>query len=727
MAQASLAWGVSEHNWWGFGPTFYFLIEVKTMALQRTDVKWVRGMFGISPSARDRRDLSVKQPTNAEFNFADTTLGGNAAINPLPQFTVHADLPTGGLLATNEYRDDAWFELENSVSSQQMGRVYHEIFDSNQHLLHLRACTPKYSGTITFFSNMYDRNAAKLARDGEYSRVLAGAGKAAGIYLMFAVIPLYVFVPLIVTGSVLSLMLNNKPSKYYYGKPAMDSYLRAYQLLLDTMLIHYRLVPMWDVIGTDRYIDATEDKNKLKTTMEQIYKELPDVWKSSGKFDVYRMLGRYQTLANYQAQTLNQIYNKTDEKTFGAAVRAYFRDAQLKRDLEEAVSERELNLFNLTEAYASNPQYLEKDGDAEAEAAWLEAQKAALKGGTSPDGSSTGGISADGVATEQEIYRKQLEGEAAGTTAPVEQEELTNDTFWAGMTESTASAMKDGMQFMSFRVNAKDEVSDSFTNSTREPEISSSMNSLSAKARSFNFSTSGGKTGFDMVDSAISGVKDFIGGMAESVHLTGLAAIYGASYVDIPDVWDASEADVGTLSYNIQLRSPYGDDFSIFTNIIVPLCGILAFVLPLATGKQTHTSPFLVEAYNRGKVTTRLGMVTAVNVTRGTGNLGWRPDGKPLAVDVSITIKDLSRVVTMPIMTGPSVFDNDNKYTDYLATLGAASLHEMVYGLDKLALNLNKWKQSWKSRFMVGRITNDLTSIPIARFLANFTAGTVLK
>lgn len=687
------------------------------MALQRTDIKWVRGMFGISPAARDRRDLSVRQPTSVEYSFADTTLGGNAAINPLPQFTCFADLPTGGLLATNEFRDDSWYELEDSVSSQQMGRVYAEVFDNNQHLLHLRACTPKYSGSISFFNNMYDREAAKLARDGEYSKLLVGAGKAAGIYLMFSVIPLYVFVPLIVVGSVMSLMLNNKPSKYYYGKPAMDSYLRALQLMLDTMLVHYRLVPMWDVIGTDRYTDVSEDQNKLKSTMEQIYKELPDVWKSSGKFDVYRMVNRYQVLANYQARTLNEIYKRTDEKTFAAAVRAYFKDAQLRRDLNEAVSEREMNLLKLTEAYGNNPLYRENDADAAAEKQWLDAQAAALSDRNGP------GISGDKVATEQQTFQNSIKAENKEQT----QETLTNDTFWAGLTESVAGAMKDGMQFMTFRVNAKDEVSDSFSNSTREPEISSTMNSMSAKARSFNFATSGGKTGFDSIDSVVSGVKDFLGGMAEAVHLTGLAAIYGASYVDIPDIWDASESDVGTLSYQIQLRSPYGDDFSIFTNIIVPMMSILAFVLPLATGKQTHTSPFLVEAYNRGKVTTRLGMVTNVSINRGGGNLGWRADGKPLAVDITLTIKDLSRVVAMPIMTGPSVFDNDNKYTDYMATLGAASLHEMVYGLDKVILNLNKWKQSWKSRFMVGRITNDITGVPIARFLANFTAGTVLK
>lgn len=691
------------------------------MALQRTDIKWVRGMFGISPAARDRRDLSVRQPTTADYSFADTTLGGNAAINPLPQFTSHADLPSSGLLATNEFREPAWYEMENSVGSQQLGRVYHEQFDSKQHLLHLRCCVPKYSGSITFFSNMYDRHAAKLARDGEYSKILVGAGKAVGIYLMFSVIPLCAFIPLITVGSVVSLMLNNKPSKYYYGKPAMDSYLRAYQLMLDTMLIHYRLVPLWDVIGSDRYTDVTEPDNKLNETMKQIYKELPDVWKSSGKFDVYRMVNRYQVLANYQAKTLQTIYEKTDEKNFAMAVRAYLRDAQLKRDLEEAVSEREMNLFDLTKAYAENPLYKQSDEDAAAEeAAWSDAERAATLSRDGP------GISGDGVVSEQDAFKKQIADENNGA-APVEEEPLRNDTFWGGLTEGVAAGIKDGMQFMSYRVSAKDEVSDSFTNSTREPEISSTINSLSAKARSFNFSTSGGKTGFDTIDSVISGVKDFMGGVAESVHLAGLAAIYGASYVDIPDIWDASEADVGTLSYNIQLRSPYGDDFSIFTNIIVPMMGLLAMVLPLATGKQTHTSPFLVEAYNRGKITTRLGMITALNITRGVGNLGWRADGKPLAVDISITIKDLSRVVSMPIMTGSDVFDNDNKYTDYMATLGAASLHEMIYGLDKMALNLNKWKQSWYSRFMVGRITNDLTSIPIARFLANFTAGTVLK
>ncbi|MFY2365608.1 hypothetical protein ACOQI8_28075, partial [Klebsiella pneumoniae] len=88
---------------------------------------------------------------------------------------------------------------------------------------------------------------------------------------------------------------------------------------------------------------------------------------------------------------------------------------------------------------------------------------------------------------------------------------------------------------------------------------------------SLEVSTSGGKTGFDFVDAATKGVKDFMGGMLDSLHITGLAAIYGSSYTDIPEVWDSSSAAVGSQSFTLQLRTPYGNDLSIFQDITLPL------------------------------------------------------------------------------------------------------------------------------------------------------------
>lgn len=701
------------------------------MALDRKeDLSWVRGMFGLIPRNLADRHISTKQPTIADFKFGDTTLGGNPAINAPYQFTRFADIKSSGLLADKDLRpEDQGYEKNTFTESSYnhgsycMGRVYSEVIDDNAQYLHLRFGVPKYTGTITFFSNMYDIHAAKLAKQGEYSSWLRTAGKAIGLTAMFVVIPMHVFFPLIITSQVLKVVLDKKPSKYYYLKPTPNLYWQAVQAILDTQLLHHRLVPMWDVIGGNRYIDINDPNNKLHESFYNgVYKDLPDIWKANGKFDVLRMANRYHILANYQQSTLNQIYEQSGDKDFNAKILSYLQEVKRTKYMQDSVNEKQLNLEMLARRYEANPFY---QGDDEAvgisSEAWTELE-ARFK--------SEHGVSGEQITQEQSQYQQATAGKekAAEKKDP---KEMTFKDFWGSFfsdaLEQGQSELYDASQFVSFKVDAKDSISDSLTNGTREPEISQSLNGISSKARTLDFSMSGGRTGFDIIDSVVSGTKELLAGALEGVSLTGIASFFGGAVVDIPDVWDSSEANIGTVSYTIPLRTPYGNDMSIFQDIIVPLSMILAAAMPIATGRQTHTSPFICEAYSRGRQVTRLGIIDSVSITRGVGNMGWRADGRMLGCDVTISIKDLSRVLTMPLYKDPGIFDDDNKYTDYMATLGAAGLQEMIYGTAKFAMNLNKWKQSWKSWAMTGRITNSVMETFLGRAASAFTTGTLLR
>lgn len=695
--------------------------------IRKDDASWVRGMFGMAPNTITRRKVGLRMDTTASYKFADTSLGGNQGMNAPPQFTRFADIKADGFFADPKLRDpdqvDSWFENTNNSGSFCMGRFYSENIDDNGQYLHLRFGVPLYTGTIAFFANMYDPHIAKLAKTGNYNGFLRAVGKAVGLYAMFVIVPMHVLFPILALSQVLKFVLDKKPSKYYYLKPTMNLYLQAVQSMLDTQLLYHHLVPMWDIIGSsNRFTDVTEDKNALKATMTEVYSALPDIWKSNGKFDVYKMINRYHVLAGYQERILEEIYDNSTEKNLSANLKSYLNSARVRAVLRDAVSDNNMNLESLAGKYEKNPFYQTTDEeDAKEDAAWKTIQAKF---------DSEHGATANDVVSEQEQYQTTDQGKAtkAGTA------DQDNESFWGGMInawgdakEQYASEIRDGAMWVSFKVNGRDSISDSMSNSTREPEISQTMNSLSSKARSFDFSTSNGQTGFSVVDTVIGGVKELLVGATESLHVTGLAAIFGASVVDIPDVWDSSEANIGTVSYTIQLRSPYGNDLSIFQNITVPLMFLLAGATPMATGKQTHTSPFICEAYSRGRQTVRLGIIDSISITRGVGNLGWRSDGKMLGCDVTINIKDLSRTLTMPIMKDPGIWDDDNKYTDYMATIGGASLHEMTYSADKLIMNVNKWKQSWKSYFMSGRVTNEFASWTISQVIGAFTPGTLLQ
>ncbi len=685
------------------------------------DGSWVRGLFGVSPYSQDLRSARSKFFTTADLKFADTTLGGNKAINPLPQFTRFADLKAGGLLATpNPYdsRTSATaFDSEDNRGSFRLGRKYSETIDDYSQYLHLRFGVPKYAGITNYYLNMYNMDAGYLAKTGEYSSFFRTLGKAFGLYGMFAVFGPTVFFPLIIGGKIIDLALGKSPSKYYYLKPTMNIHLQCLQAMLDTQLLHSRLVPMIDFIGKDRYISVDEEANHNHQAMNDIYEAFPAIWKSSGKFDVYRMINRYQILANYQTKVLNGIYEKANSpEDYEARVRAYVKMAKDRNVMQALAMEQKYNLFDLAKSYADNPAYqLSSKDEAERQEAWNKIQSQ--------------------LDTESGYSSEQVTGEqTGGNPSAVEQQaqdaekQSTFGEFWNGIVGPAATQMvselNEGAQWLTLRVNAKGTRSDSISNSTTAPDIAGVINGASAKARSLRISAAGGQTGIELIDGASKAVTDFIGGALSSIDIVGLAKFFGSAKAEFPDVWDDSSISLSNESYTLQLRSPYGNEISIFQNITVPLCAILAGALPMATGKQSYTSPLLCEAYCQGRQISRLAIIDSISITRGAGNMGWRTDGKMLGCDVTINIKDLSKVMTMPIIKDPGILDDDNMFTDYMATIGAASLTDLTYDVSKVIFNANLFVQSWKSRFQVGRMVNDVGAWQISRVISSLAAGT---
>lgn len=199
--------------------------------------------------------------------------------------------------------------------------------------------------------------------------------------------------------------------------------------------------------------------------------------------------------------------------------------------------------------------------------------------------------------------------------------------------------------------------------------------------------------------------KDFIGGVADQLSISGIAALGGAAFVDIPKHWTGSNANMPRMNYTFSLVSPYGNKLSQLMFMYVPLCMILAAALPISTGKQSYTSPFLVEAYDRGRAQTRLGIIDSLSITRGTTHLGFNNAGNAMGIDVSFSIQDLSSIMHMPLiqgfMPGNGLFDDDTVFTDYMAVLGSLTLNEQTYPVEKLRLrltrtmsNLNTWFSS---------------------------------
>jgi hypothetical protein len=437
----------------------------------------------------------------------------------------------------------------------------------------------------------------------------------------------------------------------------------------------------------------------------------PDLFNADGSIDVYRLATRAMRLAHRQHKALE----------------AALSDGMM--DLNQGIQKV------ISESYDDQkPDYLSYlarfAGDKDGNGATIQAQP-----NTSAGSGQDGGSSAPDTNVEAIV------------------DSSTSDD---GFLSFLDAELRDGGAFAGFRVNATGAVSESFSNSVADSEIANKINSMSSSSRSTNFDFAGGNVSDGVVGKVVGGVlsaaKDFAAGVGEAFSISGLAALAGAAFVDIPKHWESSSASLPRASYTINLVSPYGNSMSQLINIHIPLAMLLAAVLPLSTGKQSYTSPFICELYDKGRCQTRLGIVDSLSVTRGTGNLGFTNEGHVMAVDVTFSVMDLSSVMHMPISQGINMaakivagtagfvaagpvgaaaavavetfaeptFDDDTVYSDYMAVLGGMGLADQIYAWPKYKLNLTRQMTNWNTWFSSAHFASFLGNTPPGRLISMF-------
>ena len=688
---------------------------IKSLALRSEDADWIRGTFGLTKGDGVKRAYK-NNILQADFNFKDTSLGGNSAINPLYQATRFADPKRGSL-----FTDSTDYSGDHDNGSFQMGRRYQQKFDNPQHEVHFRFGVPKFVGMFTYFNNMTDMDTAYLIKHGEYGGIFRNLGKLIGYGALFVLVPAPILIPLVITSNVLKLITKMTQTKYYSLKPTPHLYLQAVQSMANTQLYWRKLIPTGTILHSDEY-DPTNPRSSRasnKVTAKEMYQALPKIWKAGDRFDVFRMSMRYQILANRHSKKLEDIYAKSDDQAdYAKKLEEYIKQAKQDKLDDGIVDPKDISVRKMIEQAAENPFYQVSEEDSKRQKEMI----AKLDAGMAENG-----MTNESITNEQNT----------SATATKAKEELTKEeqaqmgNFWGGMIndleESAVSQITEGGQWITFRTSGVGSISDSFSNSSKEPELAGKLNSITGKTRSLEFSLQEGKTGFDLIDSATGAVKDLVSGMADAVNIGGIASRFGTSFADIPDVYDSSSTSVGTQSIKLELRTPYSDDMSIFQDLVMPTLFILAGVLPRSTGKESWDEPFLCEMYSRGRQICRLGLIESVSITRGGDGKQFRADGVALAIDIDVKVKDLSKIVAMPVVDDPSLVSEENLFTDYMATLGGASLTELTYFSEKMKFGLNKWKNHWKSYLSPDRSTSWAMSGAIGRTLQLFAEQTALE
>ena len=288
----------------------------------------------------------------------------------------------------------------------------------------------------------------------------------------------------------------------------------------------------------------------------------------------------------------------------------------------------------------------------------------------------------------------------------------------------------DGAQWASFRVDYTGAASESFNNSVAESTLAQKINGISNNARNIRVNFADGN-----VDSmgVVKGVMDsaaaVLQGTADFLNIGGLAAFAGNAIVDIPKHWESASASLHKANYTITLISPYGNPISQMFSIYMPLCMLLAGALPLSTGKQSYTSPFMCELYDRGRVITKLGIIDSLTIQRGTSNLGFNNEGQPMAIEVSFSVLDMSTIMSMPINQGFSLvpsdglFDDENAFSSYLMTLSSLSLRDAEQRWPILKNQAAKIRADLEQFFTASNFGQYTANLPGVNLLSAFLRG----
>jgi len=650
------------------------------MALSRVEDAegdWLRQSFMVP-----RTRVAIIEQRKAIFSsvgvkFADSSLGGNYYINPLPAYTEFADLPeASGLGLKPEY-----------YNGEGMGPYYSEAFDDNAQVIYMRFGTPEFNSLTTFFGGFYNSGASLLARTGRAPGAFYSMGRALGFV---ATIPLW---PIILIGNMYRWAMNNPASKYYFLKPAMPLYWNAVNSMVNRIAVDMGIIPMAYSESQKRALSESPDiaNDTLSAAdLKNMHNMAPDIYAKNGGIDVFAVANRYTRRIHRYQEKLQQIQESaTDARALGARVKTFLEGSEhieASKDPGTKGLNSFLDRYLATEAGKVNSPTLDD---------------AALD------------------AVEEKTGRAQ-EGKDG---------KVNTEGSWIGnLWEMGKAELADGSAFVCFRVNNTGTSSESFSSTTKQSDLQGMINSRSSQSRGMRFSFANGNVSDDALSKAIGGiigaVKDTAMGVADGFQISGIAALWGSAFIDIPEHWDDSTFSGATSNFTIQLRSPYGNKLSRYNNLMVPLTMLLAGVLPLSTGKHSYTSPFLCELWNKGRTQVRLGMITELSVSRGEGNLGWTQDDEPLGIDVTFTVKDLSTMLHMPITSESfinpfaTIFAEDSSYSDYLAVLSSLSMADQFYISRRLKLSLyrsmvsyRKWTNpsfyaNWYNGTRVGRVHN---------------------
>lgn len=266
--------------------------------------------------------------------------------------------------------------------------------------------------------------------------------------------------------------------------------------------------------------------------------------------------------------------------------------------------------------------------------------------------------------------------------------------------------------YVAFYVDSASSAQESFSNTTKESQLASKVNSFSDTAQELQFLLGYNglgnilEKGESAIQKAIETIDDvtttFLNGNSFISNLAdNFATVATGGKLIFPEIWSDSSFD-RSFSVDIKLRTPDCDILSWFLNIFVPLCHLVCLASPVQATDHTngYTSPYLVKGFYKGLFNCNLGILSNLNITKGKES-AFTIDGLPTEIDVSFEIKELYNA--MSISKASDHFYNNVNLMDYIANTCGININEpdlqrmvSLYMLAKLRRYNNIVPDTWR-------------------------------
>ena len=613
------------------------------------DENWVRRAFVLADDGMtEKKDLQNRYWTSADAKFTDGRFGCNIGINCYPQYTPYADIPAKGRVHD---REDV--SAHSSVSNYGMGTVWSQMHDDNAQIIYMRFGVPEFNSPFAFFSGAFNHGASVLARTGR-TPMFYNVGKFIGTWVAFTALPM-ITVPVMIYKT-LDFFFFRQSARFYHLKATMHLYWGGVNTLLNALALNSGIYPKVLKMNQDPRQRIGMPMEIDQENMDYYHELFPDVFDSQNAFDAFGIANRGQRLANKIIREEYEALNQGSTTSFLGYV-----DKEITGDGRHTT------------------RFTDKDG----KAGFMEFLNNFLS---------------------FESYFKNNKEKAepepdSRNNNPEEQPNtLYGDSFLEKYGQHLDAEFRLGGQFAIFRVDHTGASTSSFSNSTSPSDLENKFNSTSSSFQQARFTFGNGQFLPEIMQTALGAVTDVAMGALSGVTFglsDAIKGLLGDGYIDIPEHWQSSSSSLPSASYKMTLYAPYGNVISRVMNLFLPFAMIAAGSWCRSTGRQSYTAPFICQLYDRGRVQIPLGMITEFSVASGTGNIGFSPTGAPLALELSFRVKDLSRILHMPVMgvmenSNRTMIDEESTITNYLAGLAGQSIQSQIYPSTRAKVRLSK-------------------------------------